>query len=217
MTENKNNIPTQIYETPLESWKEIAVYLKRDVRTVIRWEKHEGLPVRRHLHQARSSVYAYPSELEAWKAARQPGFDQVPLAMPWRRPLPALGFAVTLLLALVSVASGPLLTPPRAAAQESGGMTAKRLWAGSDADILGSPSPDGRYLTFVDWETGDLAVRELATGVNRRLTDKGSWSESAEQAGYSLISPDGQQVAYQWYTKDRSFQLRLIGFDGSNP
>ncbi len=213
MTENSS----RQNETALESWKEIAAYLKRDVRTVKRWEKAEALPVRRHLHQARSSVYAYPSELEAWKAARQPGFDQAPLAMPWRRPIPALGFALTLLLALVSVASGPILTPPGALAQESGGMTARQVWAGPDVDIMGSPSPDGRYLTFVDWNTGDLAVRDLTTGETHRLTQKGSWSESFEEAGYSIISPDGQQVAYQWYNKDRSFQLRLIGFDGSNP
>ena len=48
-------------EVPLESWKEIAAYLKRDVRTLKRWERHESLPVRRYLHQARSTVYAYPS------------------------------------------------------------------------------------------------------------------------------------------------------------
>ncbi len=44
----------------LDSWKEIAVYLDRDVRTVIRWEKEEGLPVRRHLHDKQATVYAYP-------------------------------------------------------------------------------------------------------------------------------------------------------------
>ena len=150
MTENSSMNVDRPEEKPLESWKEIAVYLGRDVSTVRRWEKDEALPVRRHLHQARSSVYAYASELEAWKAARQPGFDQAPLAMPWRRPIPALGFALTLLLALVSVASGPILTRPGALAQESGGMVARQVWAGPGVDILGAPSPDGRYLTFVD-------------------------------------------------------------------
>ena len=54
----------------LESWKEIAVYLARDERTVRRWEKQEGLPVRRHVHQRQSSVYAYKSELDAWRQSR---------------------------------------------------------------------------------------------------------------------------------------------------
>ncbi len=50
----------------LDSWKEIAAYLKRDIRTVQRWEENEGLPVRRHLHRRQGSVYAYKLELDAW-------------------------------------------------------------------------------------------------------------------------------------------------------
>ena len=45
-------------EKPLQSWKEIAAYLERDVRTARRWEQAEGLPVRRHRSSSRSSVYA---------------------------------------------------------------------------------------------------------------------------------------------------------------
>src|SRR5262245_9604652 len=55
----------------LGSWKEIAVYLRREVRTVQLWEKKEGLPARRHGHTARATVYAYTDELDAWLAARQ--------------------------------------------------------------------------------------------------------------------------------------------------
>ena len=55
----------------LDSWKEIAVYLRRDVRTVQRWEKKEGLPVYRHQHQKLGSVFAYRSELAAWFKGRQ--------------------------------------------------------------------------------------------------------------------------------------------------
>ena len=49
----------------LESWKAIAAYLKRDERTVRRWEK-EGLPVHRHLHAKKASIYAYTSEIDLW-------------------------------------------------------------------------------------------------------------------------------------------------------
>jgi hypothetical protein len=45
-------------EDRLDSWKEIAAYLKRDVRTVQRWEKREEMPVHRHLHDRIGSVYA---------------------------------------------------------------------------------------------------------------------------------------------------------------
>src|SRR5260370_34049206 len=51
----------------LESWKEIAAYLGRDVTTVRRWEKREGLPVRRLHHSRLGSVYAYAAELDAWR------------------------------------------------------------------------------------------------------------------------------------------------------
>jgi tetratricopeptide (TPR) repeat protein len=50
----------------LESWKEIASYLKREVRTVQRWEKDESLPVHRHQHRDRASVFAYKAEIDAW-------------------------------------------------------------------------------------------------------------------------------------------------------
>jgi serine/threonine-protein kinase len=50
----------------LDSWKDIASYLRRDVSTVQRWEKREGLPVHRHLHDKQGSVYAFKSELDTW-------------------------------------------------------------------------------------------------------------------------------------------------------
>lgn len=51
----------------LESWKDIAVYLGRDVRTVIRWEKDRGLPVHRDTSApGRPTVYADPEELDRW-------------------------------------------------------------------------------------------------------------------------------------------------------
>src|SRR5579863_7327821 len=51
----------------LDSWKEIASYLRREVRTVQLWEKREGLPVHRHFHKRLGSVYALRSEIEIWK------------------------------------------------------------------------------------------------------------------------------------------------------
>lgn len=54
----------------LDSWKQIAVYLNREVRSVQRWEKHEGLPVHRHPHLKGSTVYAFKSEIDAWLRGR---------------------------------------------------------------------------------------------------------------------------------------------------
>lgn len=92
----------------------------------------------------------------------------------------------------------------------------RRVWAGADVDVLGAPTRDGRYLTFVDWETGDLALRDLTTGEKRHLTNKGTWMESIAFALYSVPSPDGRRVAYDWYDKETSLALRLVGLDGSD-
>jgi hypothetical protein len=59
----------------LDSWKLIAAYLGREVRTAQRWEKKEGLPVRRHFHAKSSSVYALKHEIDAWLLNRRPVAD----------------------------------------------------------------------------------------------------------------------------------------------
>ena len=65
------NKPQQQIRSPepsserLDSWKEVAAYLKRDERTVRRWEA-EGLPVHRKLHKRQASIYAYKAEIDNW-------------------------------------------------------------------------------------------------------------------------------------------------------
>jgi len=54
----------------LQGWKDIAAYLDRDVRTVQRWEKFEGLPIYRLQHLQRAVPYAFESELDAWRTSR---------------------------------------------------------------------------------------------------------------------------------------------------
>ena len=64
--------PAPEREGRLDSWKEIAAYLNRDVTTVQRWEKREEMPVHRHLHDRMGSVYAFRAELDAWAHSRNP-------------------------------------------------------------------------------------------------------------------------------------------------
>jgi hypothetical protein len=45
--------------------------------------------------------------------------------------------------------------------QDTAGTMARRIWTQAD---LGSVSPDGRYVSITDWQTGDLAVRDLENG-----------------------------------------------------
>jgi hypothetical protein len=68
----QGHTPAPTVEGRLDSWKEIAAYLKREVRTVQRWEKSAGLPVHRLLIERQSTVYAYKAELDAWYRDRRP-------------------------------------------------------------------------------------------------------------------------------------------------
>lgn len=52
----------------LNSWKEIASFLDRGVRTVQRWERELNLPVHRIGKGKRSPVYASVRELKFWVA-----------------------------------------------------------------------------------------------------------------------------------------------------
>jgi len=102
----------------LDSWKEIAAYLKREVRTVQRWEKSEDLPVYRHTHSERGSVYAYKTELDAWWNNRRPRLEQetqTRAGFRWRLWLPAAAAAA---LAVVLGVSLWLAQRPRLAFQQ---------------------------------------------------------------------------------------------------
>jgi Tol biopolymer transport system component len=94
------------------------------------------------------------------------------------------------------------------------GMVNKQVWVGNDVDIEGTISPDGRFLSYVHWDTGDLAIRDLAAGTSRRLTRKGTWTDSSDFAEESSISRDGQQVVYSWFNeKTGQYDLRVLRTD----
>ncbi|MFC1766201.1 M56 family metallopeptidase [Planctomycetota bacterium] len=93
-------------------------------------------------------------------------------------------------------------------------ISIRRVWSGPLLGLSGEPSPDGRYLSYVDWETGDLAIYEIATETKRRLTDK---DVSKEFALESRWSPDGTQIAYTWEKESPSVELRIVGLDGAEP
>jgi hypothetical protein len=87
----------------LDSWKEIAVYLKRDERTVRRWE-NEGLPVHRRAHKKQASVYAFKLELDAWwkngRSVPEPDGASFAMRRIMRVPIWSLMIGVAVLAAL---------------------------------------------------------------------------------------------------------------------
>ena len=76
----------------LDSWKEIASYLKRSVRGVQRWEAEEGMPVHRHRHDKRGTIFAFKPELDTWwrkrgaLLAEENGADEAALLSTEREP-----------------------------------------------------------------------------------------------------------------------------------
>ena len=115
-----------------------------------------------------------------------------------------------MLLALLTLGDGRVAGSVSTSAQDRG-IVVRQIWAGPEVDLFGAPSLDGRYLSYVDWETGDLALRDLTTGEKRRLTK----AESGEFAYSSRLSPDAQQVAYVWVNKERPYHLRIISTSGA--
>ena len=131
--------------------------------------------------------------------------DQSELAQRARAKLPA------------SAPKTNLNAKKKTVTNENTAMTVRQIWAGPTTDYLGVPSADGQYLPVTDWETGDLGIRDLVAGHTRRLTNKGTWVQSLEFALFPMLSPDGKQIAYDWYNKDYSWDFRVMAIDGSTP
>jgi Tol biopolymer transport system component len=202
---NANRMP----ESPLESWKEIAKYLQRDITTAQRWEKEEALPVHRHSHKSRSSVYAYPSEIDAWRGSRKVVPEPAPPRPLWKIP----AFALMMLLCLVTVGNG---VRPVSAQQRGAGKMNQQVWVTGN-ERPNSISADGRYMGFTDYSTGDLGIRDLKTGKSRRLTNTGGWAKDRDFAEFPVISPDGRQIAYAWWGNGTKAEVKVIQTEGGHP
>ena len=187
----------------LDSWKEIAAYLKRDVTTVRRWEKREGLPVHRHLHDRRDSIYAYVAELDAWRDGRSndgtmttdAAEEAIPVAARYR------GRTVIAAAAAAVSLSQACWSPVLRTSQRSTEARAARLAFSvphplilEDAATGGqfSMSPDGNLVGFVaalPGGTSQLWIRPLDSLAAEPLA-------GTEGATYPFWSPDGRFVAF---------------------
>jgi Tol biopolymer transport system component len=90
-------------------------------------------------------------------------------------------------------------------------MAMRKIWSGGD--VTGKVSADGRFLSFTNWETGDVAIRDIITGQNRLITDNHDPYRDIEP---SVPSPDSKNIAYACDING-SFDLYVVGIDGSKP
>jgi len=83
--------------------------------------------------------------------------------------------------------------------------------------VLWNVSADGRYAGATDYETGNAAVVELATGKNWNITDYGKWNNEKGFIDQVAISPDGKQMAFwHYHTGGRRGEVRVASADGKN-
>lgn len=107
--------------------------------------------------------------------------------------------------------------PSATAVAPDSGLVFRRVWAGDEPDFYAStPSADGRYLTEIDWERGELVVRDLLTGEFEYISNVGPWETDWSFPESSVFSPDGRQLAATWYQKGpEHYQIRIFERDGS--
>lgn len=169
--------PVQNPQTPsqttrrLNSWKEIAAYFNRDVRTVQRWESELGLPVHRRPHTRRGIVYAYQPELETWWKKGKQGLDE---ANPkWTRKLVA-GVVIAAILLAGGYAGWRHIRGRTAAVS----IDITKTWTltGGGMAKKATISPDGRYVAYTLEKSGQqsLVVRKTTSLEDTEIVPPGS-------------------------------------------
>ena len=182
-------------EQRLGSWKAIAAYVKRDVTTVQRWEKREGMPIRRHQHDKRGSVYAFRTELDAWMASRG---SQLAAERPAERHR---AFTPTSLLAFMALllAVGLVWWFRRDDAVGDSLLPNARVLPLTDfegVEQAAAISRDGRFVAFLSDKDGklDAWITQVGTGEFRNLT-RGAAPELFNPELRSVgFTPDGSLV-----------------------
>src|ERR1700737_358759 len=158
--------PARPPDERLDSWKEIAVYLHRDVKTVQRWEKREGMPIHRHLHDRMGSVYAFSSELDAWLQSRRLQLEEEEKERKAEAPVDAEGDRASrerpgtrLWLVVGGGAVLALLTAAYVISRSRGGHTTQRKITSLAVLPLKNLSGDPTQEYFADGMTEELIGR----------------------------------------------------------
>jgi Tol biopolymer transport system component len=100
----------------------------------------------------------------------------------------------------------------------AGGLVTRRVLTDASG-VYGDLTADGKYISHVDWGTGDVVQFEVASGQTTRITNRGPWSKADSANRNQAFSRDGKQIAYDPEVlsdpKRPVFQLRIRNLDGS--
>ena len=189
-------------EDRLDSWKAISAYLKRDVTTVQRWEKREGMPVHRHVHDKLGSVYAYRSELDAWMARRHPAAAhqeaEPPASPPWPARWLVTGAAITVAIVLVATMFRPSRREDSGSINPLDGAQFQTVTDFDGTEQAAAISRDGTLVAFTSDRDGpmDVWVSRVGTGQFYNLT-RGRVRQLVNPSVRTLgFSPDGALVTF---------------------
>jgi len=205
-------------EDRLDSWKEIAGYMRRDATTVQRWEKREGMPVHRHVHDKMGSVYAFKSDLDAWARTRRQALVADSEPEPVSAPPGSRGFQRRVAIALGAVAVVTALIVwhlQRPEALPENPLADARFVPLTDFEGIeqaAAVSRDGRYVAFLSDRDGrmDVWVTPVGAGQFYNLTH-GSVHELVNPSVRTLgFSPDGTLVTF-WVRRSDGSQQSSIG------
>lgn len=76
-------------------------------------------------------------------------------------------------------------------------------------DNMGKVSPDGRFLSFVEWNSANVGILNLETGEQTLVNSDGYWSDNSSAFGdVSIWSPDGKELMYLWLS-DEGSEIRI--------
>jgi len=108
------------------------------------------------------------------------------------------------------------LAHARLGVSTSTSMTSRRITSVPVGGVgYGTVSPDGRYFPYTNWDNGDLFLRDLVTGTDRRMTNvSGLYAKESQFAVQAAFSKDGRQVAYGWAITPRA-ELRIVDVAGA--
>jgi hypothetical protein len=191
----------------LDSWKEIAVYFRRDVRTVRRWEQSLGLPVHRHRQRRGVAVYAYRSEVDEWWRGRDQKAEAAAPAPPRgrRRWLP-LVWAAAASLGALGILLGVWREPPAPATQRS----ALPVTSYPGIEEYPSLSPDGNRLAFCWSGDGGRNVDIYIKSLDTSLADPVRLTTDSAPDVSPVWAPDGRSVAFVRQTAPGELKVMLI-------
>jgi Tol biopolymer transport system component len=97
----------------------------------------------------------------------------------------------------------------------TGGLIARRILT-DVSGVNGVLTPDGKYISHLDWSTGDVVQFDVASKQTSRIKNKGPWGERENFVEGYVFSRDGKQIAYDRYTMEGKPQLRIRNLDCSD-